>query len=127
MKISEKVRLGVGLIQKSKSEAQKVEKMAQELETTPHFLQQVSGQLRRSGLLNTVHGPGGGVVQPKDKKSCSMYEICQSLGCAQTDSDDPIQMNLNGFLRNYTVFYNAEDATQTVVKANDSSEPSLST
>jgi DNA-binding IscR family transcriptional regulator len=123
MKISEKVRLATGLIQKSNSGAQKVEKMAQELETTPHFLQQISGQLRKSGLLNTIHGPGGGVVQPKDKTSCTMFEICLSLGSAQTQSNDPIQAKLNDFLKTYTVFYNTVDKANVgeVISINDQS------
>jgi DNA-binding IscR family transcriptional regulator len=119
MKVSEKVRLATGLIEISGTSTKKVEHIAKELKTTPHFLQQISGQLRKSGLIDTVHGPGGGIHKPSARTTCSLYEIFESLGCAQKDDDNnQVQCALNTFSKDYLIHY---DKTNTKGKSEETS------
>jgi DNA-binding IscR family transcriptional regulator len=116
MKVSEKLKLATNLIERATSSTQKVESLAKDMDTTPHFLQQISGQLRKSGLIETVHGPGGGVQKPAGRLVCSLYDICKSLGCSNEDSGNPVQSKVNEFLKNSLVYYNADSQKITDIK-----------
>lgn len=57
-----------------------IKKIAAEEEISPEFLEQIFFRLKKSGIINSVRGPGGGFIMKRDPAQVSVKEIFDAVG-----------------------------------------------
>jgi Rrf2 family transcriptional regulator, iron-sulfur cluster assembly transcription factor len=57
-----------------------IKRLAEEEEISPEFLEQIFFRLKRSGIIGSVRGPGGGFVMKRTPQEISVKEIFDAVG-----------------------------------------------
>ena len=57
-----------------------IKRIASEEEISPEFLEQIFFKLKKSGIISSVRGPGGGFTLEKDPADVSAKDIFEAVG-----------------------------------------------
>lgn len=57
-----------------------IKTIAAEEDISPEFLEQIFFKLRKSGIINSVRGPGGGFLLDRDPATVTTKEIFEAVG-----------------------------------------------
>ena len=57
-----------------------IKQIAAEEEISPEFLEQIFFRLKKSGIISSVRGPGGGFVMNRKPEEVSVREIFEAVG-----------------------------------------------
>jgi Rrf2 family iron-sulfur cluster assembly transcriptional regulator len=57
-----------------------IKTLAAEEEISPEFLEQIFFKLKKSGIISSVRGPGGGFVLEQDPEDVSVKDIFEAVG-----------------------------------------------
>ncbi|TVQ41010.1 MAG: Rrf2 family transcriptional regulator [Spirochaetaceae bacterium] len=57
-----------------------IKRIAAEEEISPEFLEQIFFRLKKSGIINSVRGPGGGFIMNRDPAEVTVKEIFDAVG-----------------------------------------------
>ncbi|MFW5689113.1 MAG: RrF2 family transcriptional regulator [Spirochaetota bacterium] len=57
-----------------------IKQIASEEEISPEFLEQIFFKLKKSGIISSVRGPGGGFILERDPSEVSVKDIFDAVG-----------------------------------------------
>ena len=82
MKLNKKVELGIKAVNALKKYGNPVrtQDLAVEIGTTQHFLEQIMRNLRTSGIVVSVRGPGGGYRLVTSTTPVTAYDVARAVG-----------------------------------------------
>lgn len=93
-----------------------IKTIAAEEEISPEFLEQIFFKLRKSGIINSVRGPGGGFLLDRDPSTVSAREIFEAVGegleitpCAQPREDGSFECDKTDDCSVHEVWREASD------------------
>lgn len=81
MKITKNLEIAIDMVVELRkvNTASRVQDIATQIGTSLSFLEQVSRKLRMAGIVDSVRGPGGGVVL-SSSRPISVREVASALG-----------------------------------------------
>jgi Rrf2 family iron-sulfur cluster assembly transcriptional regulator len=99
------IRAITNLALEESSKPKAIKFIAKEEDLSPEFLEQIFFRLKRTGMISSVRGPGGGFKLARDPKDISIKEIFDAVGegldltpcTAIPDEDEGLSSNPNAY------------------------------